>query len=227
MKLWLLEEGEKTGPFESFTVRERVANGELKAETPAWYDGADGWVTLADVPSMTSAFPRKEAELIEFNADDLDIQKMGEHRHGVQIPDQLIRPPALHPLRRFSARMIDVFLYMMLVVAVKLMQGMDIYDPLTASQQFMYSVPYVVIDALMMHLFGTTIGKYFLNIHVSSATGERLTFGASLLRSGRVWVIGLGMFTILMPISFLFSWMLSRKFGKCHVCLITSDIQYS
>ncbi len=221
MKIWLLEDNEKSGPFESFTIRERVANGELYADTPAWFDGAGGWVTLADVPTMTSAFPRKEEEIIEHykdivKTDDLPVRQRGEksYRHGVDIPEHLQDPPKLHPIQRLFARLIDVMLYSLLVYMIKISQGIDIYGFQTPTQHFLYSIPYVVIDGLLMHLFGTTPGKYFLGIRVSAASGGKLSLGASLLRSGRVWVIGLGMFTILMPLSFLFSWMISRKFGK-------------
>ena len=218
MKIWLLENNEKTGPFESFTVRERVANGELSADTPAWFDGADGWVTLADVPSMTSAFPRKKEvfqkhlnELIEKHEQESAEQK---YRYGVDIPPHLQQPPKLYPVQRLFARMIDVMLYSLLVYVIKISQGIDIYGFQTPTQHFLYSVPYVVIDGLLMHLFGATPGKYFLNIKVRTVSGAKLSLGASLLRSARVWVIGLGMFTILMPLSFLFSWFISRKFGK-------------
>jgi len=217
MKIWLLEDNQKTGPFESFSVRERVADGDLGPDTPAWYDGADGWVTLADVPSMTSAFPRVEEQYQDIvNTDELPLGKDGEaqYRHGVDIPPQLQEPPKLHPIQRLFARMIDVMLYMFLLVGVMVYQGFDFSAPLTPTQAFLYHMPYVLIDGLLMHLLGTTIGKYLLDIRVSTADGMKLSLGASLLRSARVWVIGLGMFTILMPLSFLFSWMISRKFGK-------------
>lgn len=205
----------KSGPFETFTIRERVANGELDADTPAWYDGADGWVTLADVPTMSSAFPRVEEDNVK--TDEMPLgsnQGQQSYRLGVDIPEHLQNPPKLHPVRRLFARLIDVTIFIFLVSGIKLAQGIDIYVALEPTQQFLYNLPYVIIDALAMHFFGTTIGKYFLDIKVRSANGERLSLGASILRSARVWVIGLGMFTILMPISFLFSWMISRKFGK-------------
>lgn len=217
MKIWLLEDGERTGPFESFGIRERVSNGELGPDTPAWYDGADGWVTLAEVPSLISAFPRAEETTPDFIGEVERHQQAQDpqYKHELEVPEHVAHPPRLHPVQRLFARMIDVIIYLMVVMLVMAHNGVDLMVPdLTPTAVFCYHAPYVIVDALLMHLLGTTVGKFFLGIKVTTQEGGRLSLGQSILRSARVWVIGLGMFTIVMPVTFLFSWLISRRYGK-------------
>lgn len=210
MKIWLLEGGVKTGPHESYSVRDRVSNGELTAETSAWYDGADSWMPLAKVPSMVSAFAKSDGgEVARGDSHEEFIDKV-----KVSAAEETHELPKLHMGRRFSARLIDVMLYFALMNGVKLLLQVDIYLLLEPTQQFFYYIPYVIIDALLIHVWGTTVGKYFMGISMYKKGGDRISIGASLLRSGRVWVIGLGMFTMLAPLTFLFSWFISRKHGK-------------
>lgn len=60
MKIWLLENGEKSEPQESFEVRERIGAGELKGDVMAWYKGADDWMRLDEVPQFQTLFEAEE-----------------------------------------------------------------------------------------------------------------------------------------------------------------------
>ncbi len=203
MKVWILEEGKKSGPYESYTIRDRVTRGDLDAETLAWYDGAPEWVPLAQVPTIETAF--KVATRATRASSDKKIE--------LEMPPQLLELPKLNATRRFVARMFDVTLFIMVVAMVRVMQGFNPYEVLEPTQQFLYHIPYVLIDALMIHVYGTTIGKKLFGITLRTAEGGKLGLGESLLRSARVWVLGLGMF-IIMPLSLLFSWIISRRLGR-------------
>jgi len=83
---------------ESYSVRDRVSNGELTAETSAWYDGADGWVPLAEVPSMVSAFTKSDGDatvVADFNEEFIEQVKVSPAEETHELPK-------LHMGRRFS-----------------------------------------------------------------------------------------------------------------------------
>jgi hypothetical protein len=73
---------------------------------------------------------------------------------------------------------------------------------------------WIILEASMMHLWRTTPGKALLGIRVRSADEGNLSLGRSLLRSLRVYLMGMGMsHVILMPLCHAFSWWFVRKHG--------------
>lgn len=57
MDIYLLEEDQQTGPFDVARVNERLATGEITAETLAWFEGAPGWVMIVAVPGVELQSP--------------------------------------------------------------------------------------------------------------------------------------------------------------------------
>ncbi len=203
MKIWILKNGERSGPHETFSIRERISEGELDADTPAWYEGIPEWVTLEDVPSLHGLFTHQHEEVSE--------QEIIEETAEATI---IHAPQPLHPVQRFFARFFDIFVYRLIIAWIQLLSGINpLLPPDTPMAGVMLVLPYVIIDAIMMHIWGTTPGKTLLGIRVTTAEGNKLSIGASLLRSLRVWILGFGMFFIWfisLPISFL----IAKKFGK-------------
>ena len=46
MDIWIIRDGEKTGPIHDFEVRRKIEAGELPATTPAWHEGLAAWKPL-------------------------------------------------------------------------------------------------------------------------------------------------------------------------------------
>lgn len=205
MKIWILTNGERSGPHETFAIRERISEGELDADTPAWYEGIPEWVTLRDVPSLSGLFIFKDDEISE--------QQVYEDFY--QSEEQPVLPAAipLHPVQRFFARFFDLFVYSLLFVLILILCGVDPYTEASTYGAAMRFMPYVIIDAIFIHIWAASPGKMLLGVKVHKVDGKNLGIGGSLLRSLRVWVLGFGMFIvwfIAIPISYL----LARKFGK-------------
>jgi len=212
MKIWLLEDGKRTGPFETYEVRDRLSKDELNAETPAWYENAPGWVTLADVPSLSGLFVNQSSHV----ADEEPPAAQDESEIVASQGWQYQEMPPLHPVQRFFARFFDLTLYTHAVWLFRLHNGENPFIPVENSLLFVaYYIPYIIIDALLMHYLGTTPGKKLLGIEVSAPTSAngRLGLGEAVVRSMRVWIMGFGMFLIT-PIALVISWLMARKIGK-------------
>jgi hypothetical protein len=75
-------------------------------------------------------------------------------------------------------------------------------------------VPWFLIEAAMIHHFGTTPGKALMNLFISNDDGSRLTYGQSLRRSFRVLVSGIGCgFPLVSPLCQIFSLVMVRRMG--------------
>jgi uncharacterized RDD family membrane protein YckC len=61
-------------------------------------------------------------------------------------------------------------------------------------------LPVILMEAAMVGSLGFTPGKWFLGLRVETLGGQRLSTGQALVRSMRVWVLGMGMFLFLMMI---------------------------
>lgn len=225
MKIWLLEDGERTGPHEVYTVRDMISNEEVNADTPAWYEGADGWVTLADVPAYSSDFSKskktdeEDGGVSSLNKDEfvkkLESQFQEQRHFGQAQPNSAqFQNEPLYPIRRLCARAIDFVFYMLVVIIVKAQLGINPFEAPNDLRELLFLVPYVLLDGLALAYLGTTPGKWLLNIKLRSASGQKLKVDISIIRSLRVWVLGFAMHTFLIYISLPLSWFFASKYGK-------------
>ncbi|NNC88545.1 MAG: RDD family protein [Akkermansiaceae bacterium] len=168
MQVWLIEGGEKRGPFESYEVRERIERKELTGEEKAWHDGCDEWRALRSLEVF-----RAEFEV------------------PVVVPPPLPKKP--RPFSRLWARWFDMQVYMALLFGGMFLLQLDMLAALRSTWfQLLHLLPYLIFDALMVHLAGTTPGKALLGLTVRSKGGGKLALGGSLVRSVRVYILGLG-----------------------------------
>lgn len=219
MTIWLLENGERTGPHQIYDIRDRISNDELDADTPAWYDGAENWVTLAEVPAYSSYFKKPDStealEEKEKLASELIETLEKELVKSDSRPNSAVfKNEPLHPIRRFFARVLDISLYTMLLYIVKVQMGINPLVVESVAKELMFQLPYILLDGLALSYIGTTPGKWLLNIKLRAHDGQRLEVTTSLIRSVRVWVLGFAMQSPFILISIPFSWFIASKYGK-------------
>jgi len=195
MELWIIRDGEKSGPLEDYEVREMVRSGEVGPETRVWHEGAGGWLRADEVSVLTGEF-RKEAE-------------------PPPIPLQRER---FRPWRRFGARFFDLISYsLILVVAARLTDGGLQSDENVAPSPWLIIgtlLPAILIEAALLGSVGFTPGKWLLRMRVETMDGQRLTTGQAFVRSMRVWILGMGMREpILMALGHLLSLWFGLKKG--------------
>lgn len=205
MKIWLLEKGEKSEPQESFEVRERISSGELKAETLAWYKGADAWMRLDEVPQFRLLFEEEDLTLPPPLPDISESLKEA-------IEKEAKKAPPIHLFRRLFARFHDSILYISLVIVLFREHALDALQGDSMLQFLPIGIAYVILDGLMTHVWQSSPGKFLLGMRVTDQVGHAIPLKGAMIRSLRVWIVGLGMW-MLWPIAMLISWLLSLKFG--------------
>lgn len=114
-------------------------------------------------------------------------------------------PSNLHPWRRFFARMIDLYFFVLLVFLFFFFLEI-MWPELFAVEQsrtdargkdFLYGLAviaaYSIFEAFCLNVFGGTFGKSLYGIRVAPKAGDRIIFSVALQRSLAVWIRGLGL----------------------------------
>ncbi len=184
MDIWIIRDGEKTGPIHDFEVRRKIEAGELPAATPAWHEGLDAWKPLIEIDLFTREFalataPREPSPLFS------------EDPSGPDSPPPLPQKPAYG--RRFWARWFDLFFYSGVWWLAMWAAGQNIEGALLNPWvMFLQYVPWFALEALLIHQLGTTPGKWLLGLQVTNLDGSRLDQAAAVRRSLRVMFTGIG-----------------------------------
>ncbi len=183
MEIWLIKDGEKSGPFHDYEIRRKIGTGDLEASTPAWHEGLPAWTTLSEIALFRDEF----------------IEKPVSEEPAVQsAPPPLPSSPPVIPgkpriFRRFWARWLDIYLYVAVWWFLMWLTGRNIEtlftNPMVAMTRL---VPWFVIEILLIHRFGTTPGKWLMGLKVTNLDGSLLTLGQSTRRALRVYFIGIG-----------------------------------
>lgn len=179
MDIWIIRDGEKSGPFHDYDIRRRISAGELEAGSPAWHEGLASWTTLAEIDLFKGEFLPEPtpAPVVE---------------EPIILPPPVPGPPRI--LRRFWARWFDIYLYVAIWWFLFWLAGRDI-ESLLKNQLVALTrlIPWFVIEILLIHRFGTTPGKWLLGIRVFNADGSKLTLAQSTRRSLRTYIVGIGL----------------------------------
>jgi uncharacterized RDD family membrane protein YckC len=179
MDVWIIRDGEKAGPIHDFEIRRKIETGELPATTPAWHEGLDGWKPLIDIDLFT-----REFELAA-------VPRPPENPPGQILPPPLPQKTAYG--RRFWARWFDLYLYSGFWWLGMWAVGQNIQAALLNPWlMFFQCVPWFALEALLIHKFGTTPGKWLLGLQVANNDGTPLDLAASIRRSLRVMFSGVG-----------------------------------
>lgn len=210
MEIWLIENGERTGPHIDFEVRSRIHAGDLDQDCKVWYLDLDAWTTLGEsqlfgkefaadeeleqvtaenVAAYTARLERELGEQIEIAKKDSQSPQEGDG--GESAPPQL--PAQLHLWRRFAARWFDFLLYSLLMTAVLVWSGSNLVELGTNTLfAFISILPWFFLESLSTSLWGTTPGKWLAGLKVRDAEGAKLSAGSAILRTMRVIILGMG-----------------------------------
>ena len=186
MDVWIIRNGTRTGPLPDYEIRSRIETGELNKDSPAWHEGLPEWVSLSEIALFKGEFtttpPPPSAAEPESSAVPLTPPPVPETNGKPKI------------IRRFWARWMDIQLYLAFWWLFLWVTGRNIeaiyLNPWIVLTQL---IPWVVIETLLIHQFGTTLGKRLLGIRVLNADGSHLSLAESTRRALRVYVLGIGL----------------------------------
>ena len=184
MDIWIIQNGEKTGPIHDFEVRKKIEAGELPAHTPAWHEGLPAWKPLIEIDLFEREFDRP-AEVPDAPYTP------PEQAHDEPTPPPL--PDKPHYFRRFWARWFDLYLFSGIWWISMWFSGRDIGETLANMWVLLlFYVPWFVLETILLHRFGTTPGKWLLGLKVTNNDGSPLELADSTRRSARVLFVGIG-----------------------------------
>lgn len=206
MDIWIIQDGEKTGPIHDFEIRRRIEQGELPADTPAWHEGLGTWQPLRSLAIFEHEFRRP--------AVDDEAMPTPAPAPAPASPPPLPMPAFI--FRRFLARWFDLHLYSAFWWLALALSGRDLKalmsDPWLA---MLHYIPWFALEAFLIHRFATTPGKWLLDLSVRNPDGRNLNLSESIRRASRVMFFGIGLgWYLLSLICQVMAFVTTRKFGK-------------
>jgi hypothetical protein len=202
MDIWIIQDGEKTGPHHDFEIRRKIETGELPPTTPAWHEGLDSWKPLGEIDLFS-----REFELVKPSDE-----KPAEASESLRSP----QPANPYLIRRFWARWFDLYLFAGIWWFAMWATGRDIGATLANPWIILFQyVPWFIIEAILLNRFGTTPGKWLLGIRVVNDDGRSLTLQEASRRSARVLFLGIGFgWGVLALICQLLAFFTARRLGR-------------
>jgi uncharacterized RDD family membrane protein YckC len=185
MDIWIIQDGEKTGPIHDFDVRKKIEAGELPADTPAWHEGLSAWRPLVEIDLFSREFDRP----IESH-EEAGEPSAHKPERGPESPPPLHQP---HSIRRFWARWFDLYLFAGVWWLAMWAAGRNIGETLNNPWIILFQyIPWFVLETVLLHRFGTTPGKWLLGLKVVNDDGTLLSLAEATRRSARVLFLGIG-----------------------------------
>lgn len=183
---WYLRDGAVLGPTSTFHLTGMLRSRMLHAGDWLWQPALPGWTRIRDITALRHNTPPAPDGLVS------DIEP------DIPLPDPGADRPA-SPLSRLLAQGID---YMVGVVLAGFILGVlyalnapgKIGINLADFTLAFWLVPAMLLQqALMVALFGNTIGKRSMGLRIRRADGGRPGLLTMLIRQVRVWVEGFGL----------------------------------
>jgi uncharacterized RDD family membrane protein YckC len=202
MDIWIIQDGEKTGPLHDFEIRRKIESGELPATTPAWHEGLDSWKPLVEIDLFA-----REFELVK-PTDETPPE-----------PSERVRsfsPANPYLIRRFWARWFDLYLFAGVWWFAMWAAGRDIGATLSNPWIILFQyVPWFIVETILLSRFGTTPGKWLLGIRIVNDDGRQLALPDATRRSMRVLFLGIGFgWGVLSLICQLLAFFTTRRLGR-------------
>ena len=203
MDIWIIQDGEKIGPIHDFEVRRKIENGELPAATPAWHEGIAAWKPLVEIDLFAREF-------------DKPISRVDEPYDPPEQATPPLLPSDPQLIRRFWARWFDLSFFSSIWWIAMWLSGRDIGMIINQPWIMLFHyVPWFVIEAFLIHRFGSTLGKWLLGIRVVNDDGSLLDLAQSTRRAARVFFIGIGFgWLVLALVCQFLSWVTTKRLGR-------------
>lgn len=176
------------GPERESDLRQRFVSGNLPMSTLVWCEGMTEWKVADETDVFYSAIPEVEAESVDEWGDEQDPHVA----NGASAPRATLWPSRPEPFRRYIARQLDMFLvtYIYLLINGPIVAD----DMMSLAMPLLLSIPpWAVLEALCLHYWGYTPGKWMMRVEVTNEWGERMSLQQSFRRAVDVAIRGMGL----------------------------------
>lgn len=102
-------------------------------------------------------------------------------------------PAKILPFRRLLARATDLFLLLEAIVCIISLLHENYYFYLySPGAMAVLQLASILIEPVLLHFTGTTVGKWIFGFQLTDMDGKRLTYRAALWRTIKVYFLGMG-----------------------------------
>jgi len=169
----------------------RILAAESNSENfLVWSPGMSGWARAGDLAALKQYFSQRAHPPLAGSPSDATAATTSATSTN------------LHPWRRYFARMIDLYLFILIfffflgIVFPELFDEDEVAENSRASE-LLYSIiwiaAYCVFETFCLNVFGGTIGKFLYGIRLAPKEGQQIAFSVALKRSLAVWFRGMGL----------------------------------
>ena len=200
MDIYWIEQKQKKGPATVPDIIARIQMGELSPDTMAWHKGCENWQPLKNLPALADFM----AQFV-LNKEEPKAPETVESTETIAEPVTKEEPKQnAHFLpgigSRLLARITDYAIYASLVTGLIYLFKIPFNEFLLFSQPVFW-LPSIILEAILLHQFGTTPGKRLMGISVTSLMGEgHPALHRSFSRSLGAFIMGMGCFIPLLTI---------------------------
>jgi uncharacterized RDD family membrane protein YckC len=220
------------GPFSKKEVHNMFVRGEINDNTHVWSKELGGWKLLTQIKCLIIGPQVLDEKLNNENLNRVlpppiaayDANETTDPKHyrdkesnNSEIETELNQ---VRPWVRYFAKLTDLFFFGNLFAIILAIVSFEGYLALYSSELVAGLIVlfiYNFYEALMLSVWGTTIGKWLFSTYVKDMRGNNLSYAEALARSFRVYVQGLGLgIPIISFITLVMSYnsLTNSEFGK-------------
>lgn len=183
MKQWhYTESDEIQGPIPQDELSQMLESGKVSPHTLVWTEGQGDWQPASTIEELAPF--TKSATLVDHRPETMrKVAKDDFEASGEQ----------LRPWIRNWARGVDFLLFSLFVgfaIGIVNETALDQLNDTLAG--IILLLAYTTVEPLMLMTWGTTPGKFLLNIRLRNADGSKLSYSQGLTRSFNVVIKGQG-----------------------------------
>jgi hypothetical protein len=179
--------GQSVGPVPKSELKSRLESGSLAAETLVWTADLNEWVAASEVDELQ---PWKSS--LPPDLPPAALAKGALRTQNSEAGDSETSGPQVRPWLRYGARAIDFLLFRLAADSV-ITRIFPTTEPVyVIILGLLLMAGYILVEAAMLTVWGTTPGKSLLRVRLRKQDGSRFTYHEALMRSAKVWVRGEG-----------------------------------
>ncbi len=200
-----IRDHQQEGPVGLFELNKLFEQKILTAETYIWNKDMECWQMAQTLDLFPEAIPK-----------DSILEQTPQNIAGEWEEAKKDTYPNGRPFVRYLARLFDLSLFSLFIITL-----VSIFSPtfiLESSEVFIFIlclILYILVEAVILSIFGNTAGKAILNTRLRTVDGEKIDFLTALKRAIFVTAAGMGFgIPIINFICFCFSFSDLKKHGK-------------
>lgn len=185
MKQWnYAEDDQSKGPIPEDELIQLIESGRLPRNTLVWTEGQADWQPASEIDGLLPV------ELLPIAAEPLPSPLRTKREPNDYEPTG----EQIRPWIRNWARGVD---FMLFSFCVGIVIGLVNEAALDRINDTVFGVimllAYIVVEPLMLMSWGTTPGKFLLNVHLRNDDGSKLSYSQGIIRSLGVAAKGQGL----------------------------------